>query len=53
MKVEWDWERYLEGDNEFAKKRVLLLLTLEKIKTLNDNFVLHEAFSAYPHYVIP
>ncbi len=50
LKQNWDWEKYLENESSFVKRRVLLLLTLEKAKVLNDNFVLPETFSQYPHY---
>lgn len=53
LKRDWDWERYLENEPSFVKRRVLLSLILEKVKVLNENFILPESFSAYPHYQMP
>jgi hypothetical protein len=36
---EWPWDRFVDHSNGYLRRKVLLLLVLEKAKSLNSHFV--------------
>lgn len=46
-KGDFDWVRYLQGEEYFVKRNALLKLILEKLTLLNDKFVCPPALQSY------
>jgi hypothetical protein len=46
-KSDFDWPRYLQGEESFVKRNALLKLILEKLTLLNDKFVCPAALQTY------